>query len=190
MRNKCFIIITLFVLLSGLLCAIPVQTRAAERVESREYPLKAAFVYNFLKFTRWTDEGLLSDNRPLILAIAGPNYFGDALLPLEKKSVAGRPIILTYCSDLDCFAALNCQVVFVTFQKMEQFSRVIDDVAGRPVLTISDVSGFARQGGCIELVKQQDKISFIINRGAIEKQGLVLSYKVYSMALEVIGDGR
>lgn len=189
MRNKGFIIITLFVLLSGLLCAIPVQTMAAERFESREYPLKAAFMYNFIKFTRWPNDGLLSDHSPLLLGIAGPNYFGDALLPLEKESVAGRPIILTYCNDIDCHDVLNWQVVFVTFQKMEQFSRVLDDVTGRPVLTIGDVSGFARQGGCIELVKQQDKISFIINRGAIEKQGLKLSYKVYSMALEVIGDG-
>lgn len=175
-------------LLSGLLCAVPAQTMASERFESREYPLKAAFVYNFIKFTRWPDEGLLSDNSPLLLAIAGPNYFGDALLPLEKESVAGRPITLTYCSDFDCPNAVNCQVVFITFQKNEQFSHVLDDVAGRPVLTISDAPGFARQGGCIELVKQQDKIRFIINRGAIEKQGLKLSYKVYSMALEVIED--
>ncbi|MBW2186010.1 MAG: YfiR family protein [Deltaproteobacteria bacterium] len=188
MRSKGFIIIMLFVLLSGLLCAIPAQTTAAERVESREYPLKAAFVYNFLKFTRWANEGLLSEHRPLLLGVAGPNYFGDALLPLEKKSVAGRPIILTYGSNLDWTAVVDCQVVFITFQKREQFSHVLDEVAGRPVLTISDAPGFARQGGCIELVKQQGKISFIINRGAIEKQGLALSYKVYSMALEVIGD--
>lgn len=189
MKKIGFTFITLFVLLSGLLCAVPAQTIAAERFESREYPLKAAFVYNFLKFTRWADEGLFSEHRPLLLGVAGPNYFGDSLLPLEKKSVAGRPIVLTYCSDSNWPTAVNCQVIFITFQKKEQFRHVLDNVAGRPVLTISDAPGFARQGGCIELVKQQDKISFIINREAIDKQGLALSYKVYSMALEVIENG-
>lgn len=188
MRKSGFIIITFFVLLSGLLCAIPAQTMATERFKSREYPLKAAFVYNFIKFTRWPNEGLLSENRPLLLGIAGPNCFGDALLPLEKKSVAGHPIILMSCSDFDCPDAVNWQVVFITFHKKGQFSHVLDNVAGRPVLTISDAPGFARLGGCIELVKQQDKIRFIINRAAIEKQGLKLSYKVYSMALDVIED--
>lgn len=188
MKKSGFIFITLFVLLSGLLCAIPVQTIASERFESQEYPLKAAYIYNFIKFTSWPNEGLLSDHSPLLVGIAGPNHFGDALLPLEKKSVAGHPISLSYCSGFDCPNTVNCQVVFITFQKMEQFSHILADVAGRQVLTISDAPGFARQGGCIELVKQQDKIRFIINRGAIEKQGLQLSYKVYSMALDVIED--
>ena len=54
------------------------------------------------------------------------------------------------------------------------------------MLTISDAPGFARHGGCVELVKQQDKIRFIVNKQALSRQGLELSYKVYAMALEVI----
>lgn len=161
---------------------------AQEHSKSREYPLKAAFIYNFIKFTRWNNTDSISAAQPLFLGIVGPNYFGESLLPLEKKKASGRPISLFDCAESDYSDITKCQIVFVTLTNPAQFCRVIDVVNNRSVLTISDVEGFAQHGGCIELLEHQGKIRFIINRKAVKEQGLTLSYKVYSMALAVIGE--
>lgn len=165
----------------------PSENRASEHIASREYPLKAAFVYNFIKFTRWLSEEQLPKT-VLCLAVVGPDPFGDALQPLEHKTAAGRPIVLTHCLKLSGQDAPECEVVFIAYQQPELYSRVLAEVQGKGVLTIGDAPGFARHGGCVELVKQQDKICFIINKQALRQQGLELSYKVYAMALEVVGE--
>ena|GEM_PF-4842146 len=115
--------IAMLVLL-GMLCAIPTANAAAEHIASREYPLKAAFVYNFIKFTRWT-----SCNQPqhnlLYLAVAGPDPFGDVLHPLEEKTADGKAIKLTNYSELSGLRRDHCQVVFVAYQQHEMFIRVL-----------------------------------------------------------------
>ncbi|MCK4502410.1 MAG: YfiR family protein [Desulfuromonadales bacterium] len=174
----------------GLLAITANQGMAVERLENREYSLKAAFIYNFIKFTRWPAAD--TADKPLLLSVAGTNPFGDALLPLTQKQVSGRSIVLTKAiADSDWHdAALHppSHILFVAFQDPELFSPVIAAVAGKPILTISDAKGFARRGGCIELRQQQGKIRFILNRQAIQQQGLELSYKVYDLALEIVGE--
>ncbi len=183
-------------LLIGLviICALLRPEIATSSVNSQEYPLKAAFIYNFIKFTNWpladTDK---TNAKPLFLMVAGPNNFGDTLQPLTQKKIAGRQIIL-----LDNFATIKWHenepatepfphVIFVSLPKPEQFIPIISAVKTKSVLTISDAVDFAKHGGCIELRLQNGKIRFIINKTAIEQHGIKLSYKVYDLALEIVG---
>ena len=80
----------------------------------------------------------------------------------------------------------TCQVLFLA--TTPDTVKFIEAVKQQGILTISDEVDFAQQGGCIELRKQKGKIRFIINRSAIKQQGLVLSYQVYDLALEVIDE--
>lgn len=153
-----------------------------------EYKLKAAFIYNFIKFTKWpkTTKCNSKDN-PLVLCVAGTNPFGNALDPLAHKKVADRQIVLVHAPIVDDLQHLcNCHVVFVAATPSSAL--FIQALEQQQVLTISDEAGFCKHGGCIELREQNGKIRFIINRLALKQQGLELGYQVYDLALEVIDE--
>jgi hypothetical protein len=51
-----------------------------------------------------------------------------------------------------------------------------------PVLTVSDVRGFANLGGIIEFRIIANKVRFDINVNAAESAGLIISSKLLSLA--------
>lgn len=158
------------------------------RTTDLEYKLKAAFLYNFIKFTKWPHDLQNESNaEPLIVCVAGSDPFGHTLEPLAQKKVTGRSIMLEYTPVVGDLKRLGaCNVVFVAAQ--QESAIFLRELEKKPVLTISDEVGFCNQGGCIELREQDGKIRFIVNRSALKRQGLELSYQVYDLALEVIGD--
>lgn len=167
---------------------IPARICYASSNTNLEYKLKAAFIYNFIKFTQWpnTFHEKTSDN-PLVICVAGQNRFDGAFEPLAQKKVASHKIMISYSSQVeDLLAIENCHVMFV--DSGPHMSSFIDAVACNEILTIGDSMGFAEQGGCIELREHNGKMRFIINRSAVKRQGLHLSYQVYDLALEVVGD--
>lgn len=175
-----------FALLLISMLSLPISVCSADTTISLEYKLKAAFIYNFIKFTKWPEPAeTTSDNNPLIVCVAGENPFGDALEPLSHKKVAGRQIVLADAPRaVDLKNVEDCHVVFVA--ESAASTQFIQALSQQQTLTISDEVGFARRGGCIELREHNGKIRFIINRTTLEQQGLELSYQVYALALEVI----
>src|SRR5258708_4625915 len=68
-----------------LLIAAAAQSAHAET--SREYQVKAAFLFNFAQFVQWPDDALAAEE-PLIIATVGADPF-DGIL---DKVVAGKTI--------------------------------------------------------------------------------------------------
>src|ERR1700744_2916631 len=52
---------------------------SAEAQVSREYQLKAAFLYNFAQFTDWPENAFADTNAPIVIGIFGSDPFGPAL---------------------------------------------------------------------------------------------------------------
>ncbi|HEY6328368.1 MAG TPA: YfiR family protein, partial [Blastocatellia bacterium] len=60
-----------------------------------EYPVKAAFLYNFAKFVEWPGEALGDPGTPLILGVIGDDPFGQAIDQLvASKTASGRRIMV------------------------------------------------------------------------------------------------
>ena len=168
---------------------MPYQAQARVRQQENEYTLKAAFIYNFIRFTRWENGTKTNNsNTALHLNIIGPNLFGNSLLPPTKKTISGRQIIIiTTETDEEAVAQCPAQhILFITYKSVAKYTAVLNMTKGKQALTISDTKGFASQGGCIELIQLEGKTRFIINRKAVRQQGLELSYQVYNLALEVV----
>ncbi len=79
---------------------------AQKSAEEIEYQVKAAFIYNFMKFTDWPKETMKEDSEsgasgpskegkavrkePMIIGIVGDNPFGKAFEPLLDKKIKDR----------------------------------------------------------------------------------------------------
>lgn len=192
-KNCVRIYSVIFFICTMLVCAMQYQARAAEQPQIYEYQLKTAFIYNFIKFTNWPQNRATASDQsttqtPLLLTTVGHNNLNNSLKALKGKTASGRKIVYYHSNDISWDDINSCQVLFVAFDNLDQCIPTIMAVTGKPILTISDTPGFAEHGGCIEFCVHEGKLRFIINRTAIEKQGLELSYKVYVLALKVLGE--
>lgn len=156
-----------------------------------EYSVKAAFIYNFCKFSRWAPLPA-TEQQPFdfTIGVVGKNPFNDQLLPLTEENVHQRPIKLIYLPKSASSKQLRqCQVLFIDVDSAKERCAILKKVHDIAVLTISDHKGFSQQGGCIEFSTQNKTIRFILNRAAIEQQHIEMSYKVYSLAVKVLEAG-
>jgi len=90
--------------------AIAAVQTDAKSPEQTEYELKAAFIYNFMRFIEWPPEKQLANRQhqqqsaphadktktppPMVIGILGKNPFGNAFDPVLNKKISERSIQL------------------------------------------------------------------------------------------------
>ena len=156
---------------------------AAGEGRPTEYEVKAAFLYNFARFVTWPDSAVQDT---LTICIAGEDPFGDAFDTVLGRT-ATQPIRVRRHADATTVGD-TCHVLFVSRDAQRRVADLVEDVGERPILTVSDIGGFAEAGGIIGFVIRQNKVRFQINPAAAERAGITLSAKLLRLA-EIVGDG-
>lgn len=148
---------------------------------SREYLIKAAFLYNFAKFTEWPEGTFAEDTDTLNICVLGEDPFGGALQSIENKPVRGRPVAVRRVSDVQ--GGLACHLLFISESEEPRLPAILRALGNRPILTIADIPDFARAGGIIRLkTNLQDQVRFEINLGIAKRAGLRLSSRLLGLA--------
>jgi hypothetical protein len=171
-------------LATGILPGANAKTHAG-----KERLLKAVFIYNFAKFTRWPDDSSREENAPLTLCTIGQDSLTGALKQLKGKTIKGRPLIIQRLADEQ--VPDRCNMLYVATSKRKHYRDIIDPIRNQPILTISQLPGFARSGGIIKLYRRNNRIRFSINQGTARAAGLKLSSRLLrSATLIEHGDAR
>jgi hypothetical protein len=173
-----------------LLCAtfICFVSLGALAAEPSEYEVKAAFLYNFIKFVEWPAGSFTAEDSPFIVGVLGQDPANDALESLRGNAAQGRKLSVKRFSrmaDLE-----RCHVLYVGRSEKEQIVAVLKATTHLNTLTVADMKGFAQAGGVVNFITQENRISFEINVGAAEKAGLKVSSKLLKLARIVGGDSR
>ncbi len=157
-----------------------------EEEGAREAAVKAAFLFNFAKFTDWPAEKFRSAAEPLTLCTGSSGRLHDALLVLTEKTINNRPVRV---AALDRPAGIaGCHILFVDAATPSAVRDALRGGKAEPVngvLTVSDLPGFAEAGGHIGLFVVNHQIRFRINLDAARQSGLQFSSKLLRLA-EVI----
>jgi YfiR/HmsC-like len=156
--------------------ALIAQTKSAN-----EYQVKAAFLYNFVKFVDWPSSAFTSPNQPLAICVYGRDPFGttleDALL---GKTIGERRIALVRATQFQ--ELVGCHVVFVSASEDEPTADLAARLRGRPVLLVGESYGFAASGGIIQFTIKANRVHFVINPDAADRAGLKISSKLLALA--------
>ncbi len=157
-----------------------------------EPSLKAAFVYNFAKFTEWPPEAL-PPAAPFVACVLGDGPVGDAL----TRTVAGRQL---WGRTIDVLRVAidgplrTCHLLYVSNVTPAQLTAILAALRGAPVLTISDADHFARLGGIAHIFVENGKMRFQLNLELARRSRLQLSSRLLALAALVIdgpaGDDR
>jgi YfiR/HmsC-like len=142
--------------------------------------IKAAFLYNFAKFTDWPPDSL-PPAAPLVMCISD-TAVADSLIPqIKGRNIAGHPLEVRRI-DTDAVAVRACHTLYVSDPDEARLARVIDAVAGAAVLTVSDYSRFAALGGVIQFIVESGRMRFAVNVDSMRRQRTQLSSKVLQLA--------
>jgi len=169
-----------YMILYGICTALFVPSKVvAEPGRPAEYTVKATLLYKFSKFVEWPAATFDKPDAPIMLCILGKDPFGEFLNIIKGKRVKGRLFLIGKHSDV--LSTGGCHILFVSSSEKENLGAVLSNLKNRPVLTVSDIKGFARQGGMINLIIAGKKVRFEINPAAAERSGLKISSRLLKL---------
>jgi hypothetical protein len=144
-----------------------------------EPALKAAFIYNFAKFTEWP---AAPAQEPFVLCVVGDAAVGDALVQAVKARVlAGQNLSVSFITPGG--ASPKCRLIYVSGVTAGQAEQLLAGLRDVPVLTISDLDGFTELGGTARFFFESGQLRFSVNRASAERAHLRISSKLLSLAI-------
>jgi hypothetical protein len=147
---------------------------------SKEYQIKAAFLFNFTQFIEWPDKTFPDANAPFVIGVLGQDPFGNYLDEIVSgEKIKGHSLAVTRFNSID--EVKNCQILFINPGK-EDVSAVLKKLKVSNVLTVGDARDFTRQGGMIGFLTESRKIRIQINLEAAQESDLVVSSKLLRVA--------
>jgi hypothetical protein len=140
--------------------------------------VKAAFLYNFARFTEWP---ALAGGAPIVACIIGDDGIAAAFTEIGRShTVDGHPLLVGQPQNSATWP--TCHLLFITDAQMRRSAEALTGIATLPVLTVSEAKGFSKTGGIIELYTNAGQLRFVINVQAAERSGLRLSSRLLNLA--------
>jgi hypothetical protein len=153
---------------------------------SKEFQLKAVFLYKFALYTEWPTAAFASTNSPLVIGILGSDPFGDYLdQTVRGEVVGGRRLIVQRFGSVGEIRA--CHILYIGPSERTHLGPILAGLRGKPMLTVTDIEGGALQGVMVRFLTERARIRFRINLEAAKAANLSLSAKLLQVA-EVVGE--
>lgn len=169
------------------LAAMLIVVRAGLDAQAVTQPaLRAAFLYNFAKFTEWPPDSLPTG--PLMLCVIDDSAVEGALSELVGNStINGRTVTISRNASGARLRA--CHLLYVGEATPGRAAAILEELLGAPVLTVSNGDDFTRLGGIVGLFVEEGRMRFAINQDAAQRAGVRLSSRLLQLA-RIIKDDR
>jgi len=177
----------------------------ADDAPGRAQQLKAAFIYNFIKFVEWPDEKDVDHDKPITIGIIGSQDLVRAFEPIKHKKVKSRDVSIKYFAGYERLtkspepndqqwqqnmAALKaCDVLLLckcNDAHIGNFTEIVKALRGSSILTVGETAGFLESGGMINFLMQGNKVRFEINHASAKQAKLRIRSQLLRLAQRVI----
>jgi hypothetical protein len=167
----------------GLLLWNPGTARSSSTASS-VYDIQAALLSHFATFVEWPQASFTKTGGNFAICIFGRDPFGPRLeRTFEGKTVSGHEVTIHRSTSLRALSA--CHVLFVSLSEAKQVAAVVRALAGRNVLTVSEIDRFVDRGGMIQLNRSGSRVQFEINKSTAERARLKISPQLLKLASDV-----
>ena len=182
-------------MLAGLLLPSAHQPRAAE-VTAAE--LMAAYMRHIAALTTWPDEPAARAGSPIVIGVIGADPNG-VMQPIRARLRAGevleargRPISVIDLHGpggaVDRDKLLSCALLFVSEGARDDWRGVRNLVRSRPIVTVSEMSGFADEGGMVEyfVERRSGKVRMKVSLPAMRDAGVSFSARLLALKSVIV----
>jgi hypothetical protein len=168
--------------------AMPPKT-SADYQPTPEYQVKAAFLYNFVKFVQWPEGKPADSNDIVTIAVIGNHKFGNAFESIKGKKVRNKKIIVKFFPKFgknnNKNALKKCHLFFICTSEKQHLKDIIEIANQANILTVGDMNGFIDDGGVIQFIMQDKKVRFQINLSAARRAKLKIRSQLLRLAKKV-----
>ncbi|MBI5364604.1 MAG: YfiR family protein [Planctomycetes bacterium] len=153
----------------------------AEPGTAEEYALKAAFLYNFARYTKWPESAFKDAESPIVIGVFGADPFGSTLdKALDGKSAGKRKFVIQRFESIEKLTAVH--VLFVPFGEEKQLEKLRTKYLDKPVMLVAETLAAAEQGAQVGFYFEKSKVRFAINSTAMKAAKLEVSSELLKLA--------
>jgi hypothetical protein len=154
---------------------------SAQTGPSREYQVKAVFLFNFAQFVEWPATAFASPNSPIIIGVLGEDPFGAYLdETVRGEKVDNRPVEVQRYGRVE--EIKTCHILFISRSEASHLAQILVSLKDRSLLVVGDGDDFVQRGGMIRLATVQNKVRLIVNVEAAQVANLTISSKLLRSA--------
>jgi len=147
--------------------------------------IRAAFVFNFVKFTEWPTQAYPDAGSPLTTCFLGADDVRAAFQTISKgKALNGR--FLESRAVRSAADMRSCQVLYVESPRSPVVIDALKNARQRDSLAIGTSEDFLACGGMLRLQVENNRMRFDVNVGAIGRTKIKLSSKLLALARSVV----
>lgn len=159
----------------------------AQTPPSKEYQIKAAFLFNFTQFVDWPEASLPEDTTPIVIGILGKDPFGSYLEEtVRNEKIKNHPLVVQRFQTVADIT--TCHILYITVKdKKDDLRKIFNALQSKNILTVGDANNFARQGGMVRFYTEDNRIRIRINLNAVKDTELIISSKLLKLA-DIIED--
>lgn len=154
----------------------PIAAGAQDRPATKEALVKAAMVYNFIRFIEWPNR--VEDPR-VVCSYVG-SELATALSSIDGKPVGSSSIKTEKLGDTS--PVTQCDVIVLSSSDEQRFYTRGVSLDSDNILTVGDSRNFARQGGVIGFTERDGRIGFEVNIDQANARGLTFSSRLLRLA--------
>jgi hypothetical protein len=154
---------------------------SAQTAPSKEYQIKAVFLFNFAQFVEWPAAAFAHGNSPIVIGVLGDNPFGTYLdETVRDEKVGNRPLEVHRYQRAE--EIRTCHILFISRSEANRLEQILASLRDRGILVVGDSDDFVQRGGMIQLASSQSKIRLRINEGAAKTANFTISSKLLRSA--------
>jgi hypothetical protein len=206
MRTRIYILLLAFLALNP---ALVYGQAAEESASQREYKVKGAFVYNFLKFVVGGRFGAAAEkaesdadpNGIILVGVIGKTPSKESFAELRGKLVTNKRVQVQFFQGFEDLKDSDqkipdqhpqmaeirkCHVLFVCPSEKPFWSRVLPPLQKEGILLVGDTPGFLEAGGIINLVIEDKKVRFEVNLAAAAREKLQIRSSLLRLAIRTM----
>ncbi len=167
----------------ALLCAAVLSPvlRAATATEDQ---LKAVFLFNFSHFVAWPAETFSSPTEPFVIGVLGSEALARQLeAAVQGEQVGTHPLQVRRFASVEALG--DCEILFIGQSEAPRLDSVLQQIAARGTLTVSDLDNASRRGVMIQFATENNRIRLLVNVESAKGAGLTISSNLLRPAVIV-----
>jgi hypothetical protein len=142
---------------------------------------ESALILKIGKFVHWPPGTFANSAGVLRLCIVGTDSGGESIDALAGQKLQDKIIAVVQVADSGPPVS-DCHILFIKKSERDRLGAVLDAAAHSPALTISDIDGFAAEGGMVGLTSAAGTLHFEINVAASKRAGLTFGAQLLQIA--------
>ena len=164
-------------------CIAALMFAAPAAAQPTETAVKAAFLPKFGGYVGWPAPARPAPGAPFTLCVVGSDPFGRSIDDAARGlRIAGRGVQVRRLAG--AAGAGGCHVAFVQGNGAASTAALLQELQGKPVLTVTDARAGPHQG-MVHFVVAQGRVRFHIDEAAAQRSGLSINSRLLGIALSV-----